>query len=702
MKTIEHREFFKLTALASGGFMLRTEAAAENEERAAPPFEPSPFISIGSDGTIMLTSHMPDMGQGVKTSLPMLIAEELEVDWEQVKIKTEVVDKKLYGRQNAGGSQSVARNYDRLRRLGAAAKSLLIEAAAKEWGVPQQECEAASAVITHATSKRTLSYGELAQKASQLEAPNPKSVTLKDSKDFKIIGKRIGGVDNQAIVTGKPLYGIDQVQAGLKYASFVRSPAFGGEVKKANLEEIQAKPGISAAFIIKGKNAPYGLSGGVAIIADSTWHAFQAQEALQVEWNDGDQSKNSTAQYAQAAEQAMAPQKEEGLDVVYHYPHLAPNTLEPQNCTALFKDGVFEIWAPTQSPDQGIRAIAKILKVKPNQIKVHLTRLGGGFGRRSSSDFMVEAAAIAKEQAGTPIKLTWTREQDIQHDFYRAPSWHHLQGSVDKEGRITSFSDDFITMGHNNRKPGTAAGMNKREFPLEVVADSKFKQTVLPTNVPFGWWRAPGSNGIAFAIQSFLDELAHAAQKDPVEFRMGLLDSMHKGRFDSNRMKGVLQAVTKKAEWGKTLPKGSAQGVAFHYSHRGYVAVVAEVSVSKAGELKINRMTAAADVGPILNLSGAEGQVMGSMLDGLSSAWYQKIEIENGAVQNSNFDDYPALRMPQASALEVVFVESDSPPTGLGEPALPPTIPAICNAIFAASGKRIRTLPINGQDLSWA
>jgi len=375
--------------------------------------------------------------------------------------------------------------------------------------------------------------------------------------------------------------------------------------------------------------------------------------------------------------------------------------MEPQNCTALFKDGSFEIWAPTQSPGRATSVLNDIFKTKPNQIKIHVTRSGGGFGRRINSDFVMEAAAIAREVEGTPVKLTWTREQDIQQDYYRNACWHHFKGNVNPKGNITSFADHLVALGPDEKVAGIGGKLSNRTFPFAFLPQSQISQTVIPTNIPFGWWRAPGSNGHAFAIQCFIDELANKAGQDPVTFRRNILNTPSK-TYDGKRMLGVLDAVTKRADWGKKMPAGSGQGVAFYFSHFGFVAVVAEVTVTKTGELKVDKLTAAADVGPIVNLSGAENQVQGSMLDGLSSALYQKIELVDGVVKNSNFDDYPVLRMPDAGEVDVVFVQSDVAPTGLGEPALPPTIPAVCNAIFAASGKRIRTLPISDHDLSWA
>ena len=435
MKHSNRRDFFKLTALATGGFMLQAQAQSASPEA----FNLNPFIKITSKGEISIVSHIPEVGQGVKTSLPMIIAEELEVDWEQVRVITDIANTKAYGKPLAGGSQSTARNYSRFRELGAAARQTLIQAAASKWSVPVAECVALSGEVHHPDTKQTLGYGELAADASQLKAPHPKDFTLKNPKDFKLLGKRIPGVDNEAIVKGQPLFGIDQVQPGMKYAAFLRCPTFVGEVKSANLDEVKKMPGVSDAFILK--NAPFGRGGvfaGVAVIADSTWNAWKAKDALKVEWDGRKTDEHDTVEYEKKATRALdnvgkgkgkkkgrpASKDARSLEATYSFPLLAHNTLEPQNCTALYENGKMEIWAPTQDAQSAIDMVSALQKVKPENIKFHVTRSGGGFGRRINSDFVAEVAAIAKRAEGTPIKLTWTREQDIKQDFYRAAGWH--------------------------------------------------------------------------------------------------------------------------------------------------------------------------------------------------------------------------------------------------------------------------------------
>ncbi|MEK7949451.1 xanthine dehydrogenase family protein molybdopterin-binding subunit [Luteolibacter soli] len=721
--TLDRRGFFRVTALASGGFLLGWNAeAAEEAAAAAATFSPNAFIRITPEGLVTIFSKNPEVGQGIKTSLPMIIAEELEVPWEKVTVEQAPVNQAAFGQQMAGGSMSTPSNYDRLRRMGAIARTMLVEAAAKEWGVPSEECEAVAGEVIHKASGKKLAYGALAAAASKLPVPDERSVKLKKVEEFKLLGKRVTGVDNPKIVTGQPLFGIDQKPPGLKYAAYVRCPVFTGKVKEADLDAVKKLPGVTDAFVIEGAGDHYGLMAGVAIIAIDTWSAFKAKDALKVSWESD--AKESFVEHAKKAAEAMPgegkeirktgapdfPDDGKTVSAEYHYPHLAHANLEPQNCTAVFKDGALEMWAPTQNPGSGIDGISRALKIPKEKITVHMTRIGGGFGRRLMGDFMVECAAIAQKLNGTPVKLTWTRDQDLGHDYYRAGGWHRFRGRVDEAGKLVAWADHFVTFGLNSDdRPGNGADLGGDEFPSRFVPNLLLERTIFPSNTPLGWWRAPGSNALAWAIQSFVDEMAHAAKKDPLEFRLELLGEDREvppsgGRgtpYNATRMKGVLKLVAEKSGWGEKLEKGRGRGIAFHFSHLGYVAVVADVTVSKDGKLKVNKLSAGVDVGPIMNLSGAENQVEGSMIDGLSAAWFQEITVEEGAVQQKNFHEYRLLTMKDAPQVEVHFAKSDFPPTGLGEPALPPTAPAITNAIFAATGKRVRALPLAKQDLSW-
>lgn len=726
---LARRDFIKASALAGGGILLsaffpqaRALASASSSETFAPNF----YIKIASDGLVTIISKNPEIGQGIKTSLPMIIAEELEVPWEQVTVEQAGLVRSLPGWQGAGGSGATPGHYDDFRKVGAVGRTMLEQAAAQKWKAPVEQCRANQGFVEDTKSKKRIAYKDLVSIAATLETPDPESVELKDPKDFKLLGRRIGGVDNRAIVTGAPLFGIDQRPEGLLYAAYVSCPVFGGKPRSANLDAIKSMPGVVDAFILEGTSDPFGLRPGVGIVAEDTWTSFKAQQSLQVVWDYPNSSEHYSLIYHETAQKRKEAQGKELrvdgdvesvfekssriVEASYDYPFLSHTNLEPQNTTALFKDGVMEIWSPTQNAINGHKLVKEILGLEDEQIVIHITRIGGGFGRRLMSDFICEAAAIAHRMQGTPVKVTWTREQDMQHDYYRAAGWHHFKGAVDDSGKLAAWADHFITFGlGTDQKPGHGAALSADEFPVRFIENARISQTILPTNVPMGWWRAPGSCSLAWAIQSFIDELAIEGGRDPLAFRLEILgpDRLVKtsGRgpsYDTGRMKNVLTLAAEKAGWGKTLPKGSGQGIAFHFSHRGYVAVVAEVTVSRSGSLSVDKLVAGVDVGPIVNLSGAENQVQGSMLDALNAAWQQEITIENGRVRQTNFDDNPMLRIGNAAKLEVHFHKSDNPPTGLGEPAFPPTTPAISNAIFAATGIRVRTLPFRKTNLSWS
>jgi isoquinoline 1-oxidoreductase subunit beta len=731
--SLNRRDFLRVTALAGGGFALglatlpealaQTAGALDNTARQ---FTPNPFIRISPDGTVTLIAKNPEVGQGVKTSLPMIIAEELEVEMDQIVIEQAALDPQL-GPQFAGGSLSTPMNYDTLRRAGATARTMLIQAAAQTWGLSPDELEAEKGTVVHRASGRRLSYGELATKAATLPLPDESAIRLKEPEEFKLLGSRIGGVDNPAIVTGAPLFGLDQKVPGMLHAVYQKCPVFGGKVARANLDQIRGMPGVKDAFVLEGTSNYHGLMPGVAIVADSTWAAFKARNALRVTWDEGAGASQSSAGYeARAAELAAGAGsvlRNDGdvaaalaaaakvVEARYFYPYIHHATLEPMNAMAWpTPDGGMEILAPTQTPQAGLDLVAQTLGIAKEKIKVRFTRIGGGFGRRLANDYVVEAAAIA-QKTGVPIKLIWTREQDTQHGHYRPGGWHHFKGGLDAAGNLTAWFDHFVTVGLNNDKdPARSAGMSPVEFPGRWVPNYRLEQSVISTNVPTGPLRAPGSNALAFVIQSFIDELAHAAGRDPVEFRLALLGedrlvpapNPQAPAYDTKRMKDVIRRAAEKSGWGKSLPRGTGMGVAFHFSHRGYVAEVAEVSVARDGTLKVHRVTVATDVGPIMNLSGAENQIQGSVVDGLSGAWLQEITLENGRVVQGNFDTYPLLRITETPVVDAHFIESANPPTGLGEPALPPLPPAVCNAIFAAIGKRIRSLPLTKHDLRWS
>lgn len=730
----DRRGFLKLSALAGGGlvlgFYLKSAGSAFGAEVVKPvagvEFKPNAFIRIAPDGIVTLVSKQPEIGQGIKTSLPMIIAEELEVNWKDVVIVQGDLDP-AYGSQGAGGSRSTPNNYDEFHRLGATARALLIAAAAQTWDVPVTECAAADGTVHHATSNRTLTYGELVATAATL--PVPATAELKDPKDYKLLGTRIGGVDNPKIVSGQPLFGIDTRLPGMVYAVYEKCPVFAGKVVSANLDQIKSLPGVKDAFVIEGTDNLRGLLPGVAIVADSTWSAFSARKQLKVKWDEGKFANDSwegfVAKADELSKQAGESKVREAGDVAtaldnaaktieanYSYPFISHASFEPQNCTAVFRDGGFEIWAPSQNPGGGQADVAAQFGIPKEKIIVHLTRSGGGFGRRLSQDFIVEAAAIA-QKVGVPVKLTWNREDDMRHDHFRAGGFHFLKGGIDDAGKIVGWRNHFVTFGtmgpgRNDPtlavRPGSGGSIGSDEFPANFLANYLTEQTALECNIPMGPWRAPGSNVFSWVIQSFIDELADAAGRDPLEFRLDLLSQKIEGPYDADRMTAVVKHVAEKAGWDpKKFPRGQGQGIAFHWSHQGYVAHVAEVTVSRDGQAKVDRVVCVCDVGQqIVNRSGAENQVEGSIIDGIGTLMFPELNIERGRIVQGNFNEYPLIRMPDAPAkIEVHFLKSENATTGLGEPAIPSIAPAVCNAIFAATGKRVRQFPLSRTDLRW-
>jgi isoquinoline 1-oxidoreductase beta subunit len=723
--TVSRRGLLKTGAVAGGGFFVAWGLNANGALAAgASPMELNAYIRIMPDGAITILGKNPEIGQGIKTALPMIIAEELEADWSKVRIETAPADQAKYGQQWAGGSLATPQNYDPLRRVGAAAKQMMVEAAALTWKVPASECQAAMSAVTHKPSGKKLSYGQLAEKAASIPAPDLKTVALKDPKSFRIIGKSVRGIDSPKIVKGEPIFGIDVTRPGMLYATFTQCPVPGGKVKSAQLDDIQKMPGVKKAFVVEGGANPRfiqnGLASGVAIVADSWWRAKKAKEALKVEWDEGPYADQSSAKFQQQADAASKTTgqviRKDGdadtalgsaakvLEAAYSYPFLTHAHLEPQNCTAEFKDGKLEIWAPTQFPEQGRGMLAAAFGLKPQDITIHMVRAGGGFGRRLMNDWMVQAAYIAKE-TGKPVKLLWMREDDFAHDYYRPGGFHYFKAGLDKDGKLAAWKNHFVTYG--DKAPQFAADLSEYELPARLIPHITLEQTVLPLGVSTGPMRAPGSNALAFAHQSFIDELAHAAGKDPLQFQLELLgeprlvkspkpDQLGRDTFDTARMRGVLEMVAERSGWGKTqLPPRTGMGIACYYSHSGYFAEVVRASVSEAGQVKVEKVWVVGDVGnQIVNPTGAMNQVQGACIDGVGQALGLKITLDKGRVVQTNFHEYPLIRMPAAPEVDVTFRLSDHPPTGLGEPALPPVIPALCNAIFAATGKRVRSLPI--------
>jgi len=734
--TFSRRTILKASAAAGGGLLLHATLPVVARAAASGLVSPADvtlnaFVRIAPDGIVTIMAKNPEIGQGVKTMLPMVIAEELDADWKDVRIEQADLDAAKYGRQFAGGSTATPLNWDPLRRVGAAGRAMLVAAAAEAWGVAPAECSTASGVVLHPPSGRKLGYGALAGKAAMMRVPDLKTLRLKTPKEFKIVGRPIPGVDSPLIVAGKPLFGIDVAVPGMLYAVFEKCPVFGGKVVSANTDAIKALPGVRHAFVVKGGSDLRGLLDGVAIVAESWWAASKAREKLKISWDEGPTAAESSAGFARDAARlgkgspaqslrrdgdvtAAYAQAARVLEAAYSYPFIPHIPLEPQNCTAHFREGKVEIWAPTQDPGSGAALVASTLGMAQGDVTVHMTRVGGGFGRRLRNDYMVEAAWIAKA-AGAPVKLLWTRQDDMQHDFYRPAGFHFLKGALDGRGKLVALSDHFVTFGHGDTVADSAT-MSPGEFPAGLVDNLDYGMSLLPLGVPTGPLRAPRSNALAFVFQSFLDELAHAAGKDPLEFHLALLGE---GRvlpsspgarapqrdLDTERMRGVLELVAEKSGWAKrqALPKGTGLGIASYFSHLGYFAEVVQATVAPSGAVKADKVWIAGDVGSqIINPSNAENQVQGAALDGIGAALGQAITIDRGRAVEANFDTVFPLRINQAPPVEVHFRISDHSPTGLGEPALPPVVPALCNAVFAATGKRIRKLPIDPAELKSA
>jgi isoquinoline 1-oxidoreductase beta subunit len=743
---LNRRSFLQLTALAGGGLALdlyRSPLTAAQEPGTPPDLTPQAFIHIAPDGVVTIMARASESGQGMRNMLPMLIAEELDVDWKSVRVQQAELNEKIYGRQFSGGSANTPQGWEPMRRVGAAGRQLLITAAAQTWGVPEAECSTQSSRVLHAVSGRSANYGELAAKAAALPAPALSSVKLKDPKDYRIIGHSQAGVDTRAIVTGKPLFGIDVQLPGMLCAAIEKAPVFAGKVKSANIDQVKALPGVRHVLVIDGGITPAaytpwepGMEPGIAIVADTWWQAQQARKQLKVDWDLGPAAAQSTEGFHKRAEELLkAPpgttvrkygdvdaalkSSAKVVEAAYQYPFIAHVTLEPQGATARWKDGKLEMWSTSTLPADGIGLVAKTLGIQESDITTHMVRSGGSFGRRLQNDYLVEAAWIAK-RVDAPVKLLWSREDDIAHDPFRPGGTFGLKAGIDAQGKMTAWRQHFATFG-DEKHSTSGGGIGSASYPAGFPPAYALYTSAQPLMLRTGALRAPGDNAYCWVAQSFLDEVAYAAGRDPLEFQLDLLsnkqapwsESEHDAVGDHEptgqsvlipeRYQGVLELVAEKSGWAKRGKQpGRGMGIAAWFCHLGYFATVADVSVDAQNKVTVHRVWAAGDIGSqVINPGAAENLAFGAIIEGMSHMG-QEITLVDGKIQQSNFHNHPLMRMRQAPQIEVYWRKTGNAPTGLGEPALPPILPAVSNAIFAATGKRIQTLPLQRSGFSWA
>jgi len=709
-------------ALVIGFSLPRKLCAAQTPAPAKAPISPfQAWVHIGEDGRVKLIVAKSEIGQGIRTTLPMILAEELEVDWKQVEIQQAETHPDIYAHLGTGGSSSTRTTYADLRKAGATAREMLISAAAARWNVPRQQCYAESGMVINRQSKARLNYGELVASAAQLPIPAADQVPLKKRADFKIIGRSVTRVDAQSKSNGSAEFGLDARIPGMVYAVIARCPTFGGKVKSFDAGTAKASPGVLAVFPVDAVAKDVHSAGGIVVVANSTWAAIQGRRALTIDWDNGPHANESSeslrSAFESAAKQPGIAVRNDGdvekaltgaklVEAVYEVPFLAHATMEPMNITAAPGADRWEVWAPTQSPQWVQSSIAAETGLKPEQIVVHTLLSGGGFGRRYMADFPTEVAQIAK-QIGKPVQLVWTREDDMQHDFYRPAARHYMSGAIDARNQPTAWRHHLLSTSidafWHPERPAQGSELDGALTVPYGIPNLRLEYTPVASGVPVAWWRSVADAMNAFATESFIDELAAAAKADPVQFRLQLLtparmvkdpDSDDDPGVSTARLKHVLQLAAEKAGWGKPLPEGRARGVACHSSFQSYVAEVAEVSLNDDGSPRVHRVVAAVDCGVVINPDGAKSQTEGGIGYGLAAALYGAITIDKGAVVQQNFDSYRVLRMNEMPAIEIHLVESDEAPTGLGEPGVPPIAPAVANALFALTGKRARRLPL--------
>jgi len=709
MSPLNRREFVVAGVAAGGGLVLGfyLPHGANSDQ---PTFSPNAYVRVTPENKITIVVARSEMGQGIRTALPMILAEELEADWKLIEIE-QAGASTLYGDQTTGGSASVRTTWDPMRKAGAAAREMLISAAALTWGVPRSTCAAQNGNIFDGTSKRQLSYGELASKAATL--PIPTEVPLKQSKDYKIIGRRLPRVDTPSKVKGEAVFGIDFRMPGMKYAVLSRCPTIGGKI--LNFEDKESRKISGVSYVGKISDS------AVAVVADTVWGAMEGRRLLNITWDDGPNKNLNTAMVMDSLRQGAAKKsaslyavgdalKAAGRKVSaeYQLPFMAHAPMEPGNCTAHFKGSTCELWAPTQVPQDCRDSVAQAVGLDPDQVKVNVTLMGGGFGRRLEHDYAVEAAQVSKA-ARVPVKVLWTREDDMRFSTYRPASLHQLTATVDGAGYPVAFTHRLIAPSISGQRGqpgpnGIDPDLSDEAAFVYGLPNVSLEYVQTETVVPLGWMRSVYALQVAFANESFIDELAVAARKDPLEYRLHMLAqnqnkdqdiSFFTTTWHTARMRVVLQLAADKAGWTKPLPAGHFRGIACFACFSSYVAEVVEISMENDTP-RVHRVVAAVDCGQVVNPSILEQQIPGGVVYALGNALRAKITIEKGRVVQGNFDDYAPVRMEETPVVEVYAVPSTEPPTGIGEPSVPPLAPAFCNAIFAATRKRIRSLPILG------
>jgi len=734
---VGRREFVQLTGLGAGALILGLRPAGAQAAAAdAKAFRFHLFLSLDASGGVEIVAHRSEMGQGIRTALPMVVADEMEADFDRVRVVQALADDR-YGDQNTDGSHSVRDYFEPMRKVGATARHMLVEAAAKAWGVPAAECEASQHVVHHRASGRRLGYGELAERAAAIAAPDPATLKLKARAEWRYIGKSRKLVDVPDMVTGRAVFGIDARAAGMLHASIERPPVVGGKPTAFDREAALEVPGVRHVVELEAAGLSQGMKplGGVAVVADHTWGALQGRKALKVAWGPVAEGGYDSPAYRKELEsKATQPAKvvrnrgdvdaalaaaAKRVSALYYTPHLIHATMEPPAALASVKEGTCEIWACTQDPMGARKAVAEALGLAVEKVTLHVTLLGGGFGRKSKPDFILEAAVLSQKVA-RPVKVTWTREDEIQHGFYHSVSAQHLEAGLDGDGRTVAWRHRtvFPTIASTfdakaEYPPNWELGLGFSDLPFDVP-NLRLENAPIAPRVRIGWLRSVANIYHAFAIGSFADELAHAAGADPKDYLLKLVGaprrvdlkaegsdnpnygaSLQDYPLDTGRLRHVIELVAKEAGWGRKLPKGRGLGIAAHRSFLTYVAVVAEVSVNAQGTPRVEEVHIAFDCGTFVNRDTVVSQAQGAVVFALSGALLGKITAKGGAIEQSNFHDYPLVRITEAPRnIHVHLVESEAAPAGVGEPGVPPVAPAVANAIFAATGERRRELPL--------